>query len=273
MTNSARSSGPTVSIVAGPRIEFLRGGPCDSAWNVGVVHDLGNLIQVAASAVSLIKRSSSAGKVADLAPLVAGAATALERAGAIVRQTIAVAQSGSPVLEHVNLTDCLAEVGDLVQPMLNANIRLHVRTDSDGLAVTANRLELQNALLNLVFNAREAMPGGGVVSIFARESYDRASGSDIEIRVADTGVGMTPDLISRVFDPYFTTKANGIGGVGLPMVKRFAEEAGGSLQIASAPGSGTTVTLRLPAATALSAALASVLNSAQPANAGGNVQG
>jgi len=260
MTHTLKPPGRTAIFVAGPRMGMLRDSFQDDAHGVGIVHDLGNLIQVAYSAVSLIRRKSDMATPEELAPLVAGATAALERAGAIVRQTIESARSGSPALEHVNLTACLGEVGNLILPLLNSNIRLHIRTDSDGLAVTANRLELQNAILNLVFNAREAMPGGGIVSIFACESYDRSSGSDVEIRVTDTGVGMSPELIERIFDPFFTTKANGVGGVGLPMVKRFAEQAGGSLMIASAPGAGTTVTMRLPAATVLSAALSSVLN-------------
>jgi signal transduction histidine kinase len=163
----------------------------------------------------------------------------------------------------VDVTACLAEIGSLIQPMLNCNIRLHVRTNSDALAVTANRLELQNAILNLVFNARDAMPDGGVVSILARESYDGYAGANVEICVSDTGVGMAADTISRVFDPFFTTKTDGLGGVGLTMVKRFAEELGGSIGIASAPGAGTTVTLRLPATTALAMALSPVLASAR----------
>jgi signal transduction histidine kinase len=156
----------------------------------------------------------------------------------------------------------------MIQHMWNSDIRLHIRTSSDLLAVTCSRIGLQNAILNLVFNARDAMPNGGVVSIVAQEISDGTSSTDVEISVADTGVGMTREVIDRAFNTFFTTKPTGLGGFGLPMVKHFAEGAGGWVEIESESGVGTTVTLGLPAATALSAALASVLGSARQVDSG-----
>ena len=102
-------------------------------------------------------------------------------------------------------------------------------------------------MLNLVFNARDAMPDGGMIAIEAAASGEGRSAL-IELSVRDTGIGMTPRTVVRAFDPFFTTKSKGLGGIGLPTVKRFVEEAGGSVAIESRLGSGTTVTLRLPTA-------------------------
>jgi signal transduction histidine kinase len=106
---------------------------------------------------------------------------------------------------------------------------------------------LRDALLNLVFNARDAMPSTGGVSIVVTSERHRRRKRAIEIRVIDDGVGMAPVTLAAAVEPFFTTKATGLGGLGLPLVARFAKESGGRLEITSAPGRGTTVLLRLPA--------------------------
>lgn len=90
------------------------------------------------------------------------------------------------------------------------------------------------------------MPAGGVVSIAAEDASRHSAGTEIELRVTDEGVGMTPETMARALDPFFTTKSTGLGGLGLPMVERFVRDIGGRLEIESSPGLGTTVTLRLP---------------------------
>jgi signal transduction histidine kinase len=107
---------------------------------------------------------------------------------------------------------------------------------------------LQNAILNLVFNARDAMPDGGLISISAA-AVVQGSAALVEIRIEDSGIGMTRETMVRAFDPFFTTKGKGLGGVGLPMVKQFAEEHRGTVNVESTFGAGTTVVLRLPAGT------------------------
>ncbi|WP_245319615.1 ATP-binding protein [Mesorhizobium temperatum] len=100
--------------------------------------------------------------------------------------------------------------------------------------------------MNLVFNARDAMPDGGLISINAA-AVVQDPGTVVELRIEDSGIEMTRETVLRAFDPFFTTKGKGLGGVGLPMVKHFAERHGGRVDIESAFGSGTTVILRLPA--------------------------
>jgi signal transduction histidine kinase len=102
-------------------------------------------------------------------------------------------------------------------------------------------------MLNLVFNARDAMMGTGIITITARPTWRGPVKSGVEISVSDDGIGMSPTTIACVFDPYFTTKTDGLGGIGLPMVEGFVRDAGGIIAIKSDPGAGTTVTLSLPA--------------------------
>jgi signal transduction histidine kinase len=124
--------------------------------------------------------------------------------------------------------------------------------------VGADANELQNAVLNLALNSRDAMPDGGDITIATR-NVPRADGviadaglgpgEYLEIAVSDTGAGMTADVVARAFDPFFTTKPVGSGtGLGLSQVYRFARQCGGTVTIESAPGAGTTVRLFLPRA-------------------------
>jgi CheY-like chemotaxis protein len=116
--------------------------------------------------------------------------------------------------------------------------------------------QLENVLLNLVINARDAMPGGGRLIIRTDNQQiegemaltcDLAPGSYVCLSVTDTGTGMTPDIIARVFDPFYTTKPIGQGtGLGLSMIYGFVQQSGGRIQIRSAPGEGTTMSLYLP---------------------------
>jgi signal transduction histidine kinase len=112
--------------------------------------------------------------------------------------------------------------------------------------IRCSALGLQNALLNLAFNARDAMPGGGTLMLSAMTA-DGPETAEVEIAVRDTGIGMTRDILDRALEPFFTTKpANADHGMGLPGVRSFAEQFGGRVSIDSAPYAGTTVTLRLP---------------------------
>jgi signal transduction histidine kinase len=224
----------------------LRGRSMEQS-TAGTIHDLGNLIQVASSALDRVARDSSVSAAPALEPIIASAKTALQRAGALVRETIGKARESHREVEGISVSACLAEVGALIRSAWEPNVRLETRVSSDLPPAMCDRLGLQNAVLNLVFNAREAMPDGGLISIDATVVI-RGPATLVELRVEDSGIGMTAETVVRAFDPFFTTKGNGLGGVGLPMVKRFAEEHGGSVDIESTFGSGSTVILRLPAA-------------------------
>jgi signal transduction histidine kinase len=224
----------------------LHGRPKEQSA-AGIVHDLGNLIQVASSALNRVARDPSVSTAPALEPVLDSAKTALQRAGALVRETIGRAQESNREIEHASICACLTEVETLIRSTWEPNLRLDVRAGPDLPAVKCDRLSLLNAVLNLVFNARDAMPDGGLISIGAAPVV-QGPVTLIELRIEDGGIGMTPETVVRAFDPFFTTKGKGLGGLGLPMVKRFAEEHGGSVDVESALGSGTTVILRLPAA-------------------------
>jgi signal transduction histidine kinase len=218
----------------------------------GVVHDLGNLIQIAASAVNLVMRNPRAGRDPSLEPVLARARTALERAGVLVRDSMDRIREPTVVVwrlpEEQDLSDCLHEIHGLIDWVCAPDIRLSIDIAADLPHIRCNRIDLQNALLNLVINARDAMPDGGDVAISARVVGEEAEHRRAEIRVQDNGAGMSPETLRLAFNPYFSTKPEGRGtGLGLAMVRRFAHEAGGCASIASTPGIGTTVTLHLPA--------------------------
>jgi len=218
----------------------------------GVVHDLGNLIQIAASAVNMISRSSRACPDAALEPIIARARTALERASALVRETNVRTEPAfavRPAQELQSVASCVDEIRSLISSICEPDISLAFEVPADLPPVRCNRIELQSALLNLVTNARDALPSGGSIVIVARAAADNARMHAVELSVADNGVGMPRETLLRAFNPYFTTKGDGRGaGLGLAMVHRFAQEAGGRVELASAPGAGTAVTLRLPSA-------------------------
>ncbi|MFI0842879.1 sensor histidine kinase [Mesorhizobium sp. IMUNJ 23232] len=213
----------------------------------GIVHDLGNLIQVASSALNRVARDPSVSTAPALEPVIDSAKTALQRAGRLVRETLVRAQESRRDNACGDVGACLAEVQTFVRSAWEPNFRIDLSVESGVPSVQCDQVGLQNAVLNLVFNARDAMPDGGLISI---DAVAVVQGPDtiVELRIADSGIGMTCETVRRAFDLFFTTKGEGLGGVGLPMVKHFAEEHGGSVEIESVLGSGTTVILRLPAA-------------------------
>ena len=220
--------------------------PFSAEAAAGIVHDLGNLIQIASSAVNIVARSLPS-HTSDLSPVIAGAKTSLERAGTLVRQTIGMVRERTAEVEQVSLATCLAEIETLAQITWDHRFRLDVQAGPGLPPVKCDPLALQNAVLNLLFNAREAMPNGGAISIQADAIPWGPDATGVELRVVDNGIGMTPDTIVRAFELFFTTKSDGLGGVGLPMVERFAQDAGGRVRIESEYGVGTAVILQLPA--------------------------
>jgi signal transduction histidine kinase len=210
----------------------------------GVVHDLGNLIQIAVSAMNLVARNPLLRRADELDPMVARARVSLERAAALVQETLAGAHGVEGMEGLVDIQACLNDVRVLLATDVSP-IRFVVQAGSDLPRVRCSRVGLQNAVLNLVLNAQEAMPAGGDITITATTPSPDAAA--IALRVADNGAGMDAETLARAFEPFFTTKRPGLGGCGLAMVQRFAQDAAGRVEIESQPGVGTAVTLWLPA--------------------------
>jgi signal transduction histidine kinase len=215
----------------------------------GLIHDLGNLIQIAYSAINILARTPDM-PAPRSGPILHRARSCLEHAGALVRQNIELARDRTIPGERSDVAACLSEVAALVVAMDEPGLILETDIEPGLPALRCDPIGLRRVLLNLVFNARDAVAGGGHIMIAARSIRGDQRLAAVEIRVVDNGVGMSAATIARIFDPFFTTKANGLGGIGLPMVERFVRDVGGEIAIDSEPGLGTTVALRLPAASA-----------------------
>lgn len=214
----------------------------------GVIHDLGNLIQIATSAINIVARTPNM-PATHAGPMLDRAKMCLEHAGALVHQNIGLIRNRVIADERSSVAGCLSDVAALVEAMGEPGLVLDVDVEPNLPKVQCDPIGIRRAVLNLVFNARDALDGRGIVRIEARTIWRGLIGAGVAIRVMDDGVGMSPATIARAFDPFFTTKTDGLGGIGLPMVARFVRQAGGEVAIESAPGIGTTVTLRLPVTT------------------------
>jgi signal transduction histidine kinase len=211
----------------------------------GVAHDLGNLIQVALSAIALAARSGG-GPGDQTAAMLGRAQASLDQAGRLVRQTIGAMRDRADLIEEVDIGRCLQEVAALAEGLRGASMAIRLEIANSVPRVRCDPQALRNAILNLVFNARDAMAGGGVVVIAARGRVE-GDAPIAEVSVLDTGVGMSAETLARAFDPFFTTKSDGLGGVGLPMVERFVADARGRITVHSELGTGTEIGLLLPA--------------------------
>jgi signal transduction histidine kinase len=210
----------------------------------GIVHDLGNTIQILTSSVEILDEHPTIKATRALHPVVGRAVRSLDRASALIKQILGFARNDGTQEEVVDVAICLA---GLVRSLKwigkdGAGLKIHMVEDLP--LLICNRWNLENAILNLVLNARDAMPDGGTVEISVDSSEDREW---LVLHVSDAGHGMTPEIKARAFDPFFTTNTKKRGnGLGLALVRRFALEAGGTADIWSEPHMGTTVTLRLP---------------------------
>ncbi|UIJ45539.1 ATP-binding protein [Sphingomonas cannabina] len=234
-----QASGPVDAEILPPIDER---GELSTIAAASVVHDLGNLIQIASSAINIIARTPDMPAV-HAGPMLDRARSCLEHAGSLVRQNLGRLRDREAGDERTGLAACLSDVAALVEAMGEPGLILDIGAEPGVPDARCDSLGLRRALLNLVLNARDAMGGKGIVLV--RVQVIAPGG--VELRVTDHGIGMSRDTIARVFDPRFTTKKDGLGGIGLPMVERFVRAAGGSVSIDSTPGIGTTVTLRLPA--------------------------
>jgi len=166
----------------------------------------------------------------------------VRRLNAIVEQFIALARPLPLKLERVDPAELLRELAALMEPEARAaGVTLRLALPARLPAVTADPDHVKQVLLNLVVNALQAMREGGTLTLDARAERER-----VTLGVADTGPGIPPEILPRVFDPYFTTKPGGLG-LGLTIARRIAEAHGGALEVSSVAGQGTRFALSLPA--------------------------
>jgi signal transduction histidine kinase len=216
----------------------------------GLAHDFNNLLNVIMGSVDLIRRTSPDDRVHRLA---SNAKQAVERGAKLTAQLLAFSRSQNLDLRPTNVNELLAGMRELLGLSLGPTVRVLTEFSPDVPEATADANQLELAILNLCINARDAMPSGGVVTLFttvreSRESTesDLPTGRYVVLGVRDTGTGIPPDVLSKVFDPFFTTKPVGKGtGLGLSQVYGIARQSGGTARIASAEGRGTVVELWL----------------------------
>jgi signal transduction histidine kinase len=222
----------------------------------GIAHDFNNVLQAVQGSASMIgRRADDEAAVRRYARIVGEAA---ERGASITRRLLAFARHGDLRAEAIEAAAVVEGMREILAPTLGAAITI-VTDAGPGMAkLLADRGQLETALVNLATNARDAMPQGGTLTLSAdAETVERGSphrahlapGRYVRITVADTGTGMDGATLGRACQPFFTTKPQGQGtGLGLAMVKGFAEQSGGGLAIDSTPGMGTGVAVWLPEA-------------------------
>ncbi|MGY2736629.1 sensor histidine kinase [Sphingomonas sp. UYP23] len=220
----------------------------DRGATAKTAHDLCNQLQVIESALNLIHRAIHADASSALNEVFGFARLALDRAGRLSRRLVDTTPERTDTTCRVSIAERLAALPELALLASASNILIDYRVHDDVPDVLCDPDALADAILNIVVNARRAMPGGGRILITAVREIDALEGLPLAVlRIADTGCGMSPEIAARAFEPKFTTRAAGEGsGLGLAMVAEFARAAGGVAELESKLCVGTVITLRLP---------------------------
>jgi hypothetical protein len=226
----------------------------------GIAHDFNNLLTGITGSLDLVRRRLTSGKRPEDIPRYMDAATAsAQRAAALTQRLLAFARRQSLDSRPNDINKLIANMEDLLRRALGEKVELRSHLTANLWTAFADANQLENAILNLAINARDAMPEGGTLIIatdnsqlaetYTAQHMDLEPGDYVTIRVSDTGVGMPPDVLAKAIDPFFTTKPVGVGtGLGLSMIYGFAKQSRGHLRIQSQVGHGTSVELYLPRA-------------------------
>jgi PAS domain S-box-containing protein len=223
----------------------------------GLAHDFNNLLTGITAGLELLQTRIAQGRLQGIDRYIGIAQDGARRAASLTHRLLAFSRRQTLAPRVTDLADLARGMHELVQRTVGPEITLRVAaTGTSPLLVLVDPGQMENALLNLCINARDAMPEGGEIRIEmsrcvieadqARE-YSLTPGAYVELRVTDTGTGMAPEVLSRAFDPFFTTKPIGVGtGLGLSMIYGFVQQSGGQVRIASTIGAGTSVCLYIP---------------------------
>jgi len=222
----------------------------------GLAHDFNNLLAGVSGALQLMQMRMQQGRHTDFERYITTALGAARRAAALTHRLLAFSRQQTLMPKAIDVKRLVDDMRDLIQRTVGPAVPIDVVSAPDGWTALVDPSQLENALLNLCINARDAMPDGGHITIeTANQSIDEraarhhnmAQGDYVSLCVSDTGTGMSPDIIARAFEPFFTTKPIGKGtGLGLSMIYGFAQQSGGQVRIDSALGQGTTVCIYLP---------------------------
>ncbi len=222
----------------------------------GLAHDFNNLLTGISGSLDLLAMRLKQGRLDHLARYIDAAQEASRRAAALTHRLLAFSRRQTLDPKPTDVDRLIVGMAELIRRTVGPEIALDIVGRPGAWTALVDPNQLENALLNLCINARDAMPNGGRLivetanhRVDARnaEARDLDAGPYLTLSVSDTGSGMSPDVMARAFDPFFTTKPLGMGtGLGLSMIYGFAKQSGGQVRIHSQEGLGTTVTLYLP---------------------------
>ncbi len=221
----------------------------------GIAHDFNNILVVILSHAALLQRDLRAADLPELAEQAREIGAAGDRAAALTRQLLTFSRGHPTRQRPTDLVELLGSLGSMLSRLIGEDIDFELDLPPGPITVQADQSQIEQLVVNLAANARDAMPSGGALRVeLSRHAHGKSdvlprleSGSYAAIRVIDTGEGMTPEQLERAFDPFYTTKPPGSGsGLGLATVHSIAEQCGGGATIESALAEGTTVSVLLP---------------------------
>lgn len=222
----------------------------------GIAHDFNNLLTGIIGSLDLMQRRHRRGEQ-DVERYIGAAVTSAQRAAALTQRLLAFSRRQTLQLEAVDVNQLVASLEDLLNRTTGENVKILTQLSAGLMPACMDVNQLESALINLVINARDAMPHGGHITLSTAgfrmvgqpdpTKRGLTEGDYVLLTVSDTGTGMTPEVIERAFEPFFTTKPIGQGtGLGLSMVYGFIKQAKGYVEIESKPFDGTSIRLYLP---------------------------
>ena len=222
----------------------------------GLAHDFNNLLAGVNGSLELMKLRAAQGRFGDIARYIETASDAAKRAAALTHRLLAFSRQQTLDPKPTDVNRLVLGMEELLRRTVGPAVAIEVIGARDLWTALVDASQLENSLLNLCINARDAMPGGGHIRIAtanqqlsrrAAAAQQMPEGEYLSLSVTDSGTGIPPEVMSRVFEPFFTTKQPGEGtGLGLSMVYGFAKQSGGLVRIYSEVGRGTTVCIYLP---------------------------
>ena len=222
----------------------------------GIAHDFNNLLQGITGALDRVQHRIAQGRHNDVDRFLKAAVESANRAAALTHRLLAFSRRQTLDPRPTDANRLIGGMEELIRRTMGPNVRVEVVGAGGLWPVRVDPSQLENSLLNLCINARDAMPEGGTLTIETANKWldERAArerelppGQYVSLCVTDTGIGMTPEVIARAFDPFFTTKPLGQGtGLGLSMIYGFVRQSGGQVRIYSEEGQGTTMCLYFP---------------------------
>ncbi|WDJ91386.1 PAS domain-containing protein [Xanthomonas campestris] len=250
----------------------------------GIAHDFNNMLTGILSALDLARLRIDQGRSEGLGRFLDVASASALRAAALTQRLLAFSRRQSLEARHLHVNDLVVSLQELLARTLGESVQLVTDLQADMPAAYVDENQLESALLNLAINARDAMPDGGQLRIATRHltvtdaplllgrGITLAVGGYAVVSVTDSGTGMTPDVLERVFEPFYTTKPIGQGtGLGMSMIYGFMQQSNGQVWVESEPGAGTTVSLYLPSGVSVHDARPAVLPSSVVAGQGQQV--